>query len=71
MMAVPVDGSGPSFRSSSPVALFRTVMPPLRTPEVIYDVTPDGQQFVIIEPANDRRTLPLTLLTDWRAALAR
>ncbi len=71
MMAVPVDGSGPSFRSSAPVELFRTVMPPLRTAEFNYDVTPDGQQFVIIEPASDRRTLPLTLLTDWRAALTR
>ena len=54
MMAVPVDSSGPSFRSSAPVALFRTVMPPLRTPEIIYDVTPDGQQFVIVEPATIR-----------------
>jgi hypothetical protein len=68
MMAVPVDESGQSFRSSVPVELFRTVPPPLRVPGFTYDVTPDGKNFVIVEPARDPRSLSLTLVTDWLAA---
>ena len=67
MMAAEVDGSGPSFRSSSPAELFRTVPPPLRSPDFIYDVTPDGQSFVIIEPARSPQSLSLILVTDWLA----
>jgi Tol biopolymer transport system component/predicted Ser/Thr protein kinase len=65
VMAVPVDGSGASFRSSTPRALFRTVPPPLRTPEYIYDVAPDGQGFVFVEPARPAESLSLRLVTDW------
>jgi Tol biopolymer transport system component len=31
-----------------------------------YDVTPDGQRFVLIAPATDRRAAPFTLIVNWR-----
>lgn len=65
MNAVAVDGSGAAFRSSKPVELFRTSPPQMRHPDFTFDVTQDGQQFVIIEPAHDLELLPLTLVTGW------
>jgi dipeptidyl aminopeptidase/acylaminoacyl peptidase len=67
MNAVEVDGSGTAFRSSKPVELFRTSPPQMRHPDFTFDVTRDGQRFVIIEPAYDLELLPLTLVTDWAA----
>jgi hypothetical protein len=31
-----------------------------------YDVTPDGQRFVLMAPVSDRRAAPFTLIVNWR-----
>ncbi len=71
IMAVAVDGSGSAFRTSAPVALFQVQTPTLRTTAIEYDVTPDGQRFLMIEPAEQTTFQSLSLSTNWRAATAR
>jgi hypothetical protein len=65
LMAVRVSGDGPSFHYSTPELLFSATPPILRSPSFEYDVTPDGQRFLMIEPAEKAEYLPLTLVTDW------
>jgi DNA-binding winged helix-turn-helix (wHTH) protein len=65
MMAAQVSGEGPSFESSMPQLLFRATPPLLRSPSFEYDVTPDGQRFLMIEPAEKPEYLPLTLVSKW------
>ena len=36
-----------------------------------YDVTPDGERFVVIAPKSDRRLAPFTLLTNWQRVFTR
>jgi Tol biopolymer transport system component/predicted Ser/Thr protein kinase len=69
MMEVPVDGTGAAFQHQKPVPLFQSVVPQTRSPDYLYDVTADGQKFLIVEPVEKAETMPLTLLTDWRASL--
>ena len=66
LMAAKVSGEGPSFQASTPELLFNATPPLLRSPSFEYDVAPDGQRFLIIEPAEKPEYLPLTLLTNWR-----
>ena len=65
MMAAQVSGDGPSFQSFAPEVLFEATPPVPRTPSFEYDVAPDGQRFLMIEPAQKAEYLPLTLVTDW------
>jgi hypothetical protein len=42
-------------------------MPPLlRSPCFEYDVAPDSQHFLMIEPAEKPEYLPLALVNNWR-----
>jgi eukaryotic-like serine/threonine-protein kinase len=66
---VPVDGSGTAFQHGKPVPLFRTVVPQSRNPDFLFDVTADGQKFLIVEPIEKAETMPLTFITDWRASV--
>ncbi len=43
----------------------------LRSPSFEYDVTPDGQRFLIVEPAEKPEYLPLTLESRWPTKQAR
>ena len=65
LMAARVSGDGPSFQPSTPELLFTGHPPELRTPVFEYDVTPDGQRFLMIEPAKSPEDRPLTLVTNW------
>jgi eukaryotic-like serine/threonine-protein kinase len=65
LMAARVSGDGPSFQSSTPEPLFEATPPFLRSPSFEYDVAPDGQRFIMIEPAEKAEYLPLTLMTNW------
>jgi dipeptidyl aminopeptidase/acylaminoacyl peptidase len=68
MMEVPVDGTGAEFHHGKPSPLFRSVVPQTRSPDYLFDVTADGQKFLIVEPIEKAEMLPLTLVTDWRAS---
>jgi len=67
LMAVRVSGGGPTFHSSSPELMFNATPPTLRSPSFEYDVAPDGQRFLMIEPAEKPEYLPLTLVSNWLA----
>ena len=67
LMVVGVSADGDSFQSSTPEPLFNATPPLVRSPSFEYDVTPDGQRFLIIEPAEKAEYLPLTLETNWMA----
>ena len=67
MMAVRVSGDGAAFQSSPPQFLFNATPPNLRTPNWEYDVSPDGQRFLMIEPMVAPEYQPLTLVSNWRS----
>jgi serine/threonine-protein kinase len=56
MMAVPVDTSGPAFRAGTPVKVFDAGRYSSWSPPRNYDVSPDGQRFLMIKdgPARDQ-----------------
>ena len=65
LMAAWISSDGSSFQSSTPELLFNATPPLLRSPSFEYDVTPDGQRFLIVEPAEKPEYLPLTLVSKW------
>jgi hypothetical protein len=65
LMAARISGDSSSFQSSTPELLFNATSPLLRSPSFEYDVTSDGQRFLIIEPAEKPEYLPLTLVSQW------
>jgi Tol biopolymer transport system component len=71
MMSVAVSIDGPAFRSANPVVLFDGTPPQMRTVSYEYDVAPDGQRFLLIEPAQKPEFMPLTLVTNWLASAKR
>jgi len=71
MMAVEIK-PGPSFEAGHPTALFDTphrVAARLGVPA--YDVSADGQRFLIVTAAGETAAPPLTLVVNWPAALER
>ena len=69
MMAVQVaDQGGPAFKWSTPVELFEAGPPTLRTNDISFDVTPDGQQFLFAEAALQAGSQSLMIVTDWLRA---
>ena len=70
LMAVTVAAAGTAFRYGTPVALFDTrIASPNSRWE--YDVTADGQRFLLVEPARQTESRPLTMVINWQAGLKR
>jgi Tol biopolymer transport system component len=67
MMAVRVSGDGAALQSSTPQFLFNATPPHLRTPNFEYDVSADGERFLMIEPMEKPEYQPLTLVSNWRS----
>jgi Tol biopolymer transport system component/predicted Ser/Thr protein kinase len=63
----------PTFKAGSPVRLFSTGLPASRrqTREVPYDVTPDGQQFLINTPPAQPPPSGITVVVNWTTGLSR
>jgi eukaryotic-like serine/threonine-protein kinase len=70
MMAVPVT-TGANFDSGSPVTLFQaTPRPPVLVYDLfVYDVTRDGQRFLINTPVKQADTQPMSILLNWTTKL--
>jgi hypothetical protein len=66
MMAARVSTNSGVFQSSTPQFLFNASPPQLRTTNFEYDVSPDGQHFLMIEPLEKPEYQSLTLVSDWR-----
>jgi len=71
-MSAAVDGRGSSFEVGAVKLLFQTT--PLnfalggRSP---YDVSADGQRFLIITMAEQAASAPITLVVNWMAGMRR
>ena len=66
MMAARVSTEGGVFQSSTPQFLFDASPPQLRTTNFEYDVSADGQRFLMIEPLEKPESQSLTLVSQWR-----
>ena len=65
MMAAPVQ-AGATFEAGVPRMLFEVgPLPPL----VKFDVSADGQRFIIAVTTEDQSNLPITIVTNWQQAL--
>ena len=71
MMAVAVQTRGGHFQAATPQVLFET--PAESSSNIVwdYDVTRDGQRFIVAEPVAGGQTRPLTVLLNWQAGLKR
>jgi Tol biopolymer transport system component len=67
MMGARVSTAGGVFQSSTPQFLFDATPPQLRTPNFEYDVSADGERFLMIEPLEKPEYKPLTLVSNWRS----
>jgi eukaryotic-like serine/threonine-protein kinase len=70
MMAVPVT-TGANFDAGTPVALFQTTprQPIPRYDLFVYDVTRDGQRFLILTQLKQAETAPMSIVLNWAAKL--
>jgi hypothetical protein len=70
MMALAVT-AGASFKADSPVALFQTHRrPPVSLPDVFsYDVSGDGQRFLILTKVDEANAAPLSVLLNWASEM--
>jgi Tol biopolymer transport system component len=70
IMAVAVT-AGASFEAGSPVALFQTHrrQPVSSQDHFSYDVSGDGQRFLIITKVDDANAAPLTILLNWASQM--
>ncbi|HXI03825.1 MAG TPA: hypothetical protein VNI57_11680, partial [Candidatus Saccharimonadales bacterium] len=69
MIAVAVDGSGTSLEVGREQALFTHVVN--HSTWQAYDVTPDGQKFLLVVPEKQSTVYPVTLALNWTAGLAK
>lgn len=66
LMAAPVS-AGADFKSGPPVPLFKVES----MLDDLYDVTADGQRFLINSTAAESQTMPFTVVLNWTADLKR
>ncbi len=70
LMTVPVQ-TGANFTAGAPVALFEMGSYGRRTDRYMYDVSADGQKFLVIRQLEDASMRPLTLVQNWTELLKR
>ncbi|MGP8244983.1 MAG: hypothetical protein ACLQVN_10750 [Bryobacteraceae bacterium] len=70
LMVVPVDAGGDSFQAGRPQLLFHSARPLPGTPWNLYDVSSDGQRFLLNVPFELSAVAPIELLTNWTQKLS-
>ncbi len=68
LMAVPVETDA-NFSAGAPVALFDVGSYGRREVRYAYDVSADGQKFLLLRPLEDASTRPLTVVQNWTELL--
>jgi hypothetical protein len=70
MMAAPVT-IGANFDAGRPVELFQTTprQPMSFNDQVVYDVRPDGQRFLILTQTKQAEGTPMSVVLNWTAKL--
>jgi serine/threonine protein kinase len=71
LMAVEVKAGGSTFEAGVPKVLFQTHVISYPNPRNAYDVSADGQRFLIITPLEEATTTPITVVANWTADLKR
>ena len=71
MMAVDVKLEGSVFEAGVPKVLFQTNVVSYPNPRNAYDVSADGQRFVIITPPEQNTLTAINVVTNWNAGLKR
>jgi Tol biopolymer transport system component len=69
LMAAPVNGQNSAFEKGAVRSLFNTRAPSTINPRSAYDVSPDGQRFLVNTLADDDAAAPITLVVNWPALL--
>jgi eukaryotic-like serine/threonine-protein kinase len=62
---------GDIFEAGVPKVLFQTNVVSYPNPRNVYDVSADGQRFVIITPPEETSSTPITVVANWTADLKR
>ena len=71
MMAVPIKTAG-GFEAGAPRMLFQSSADPLYPNLAVpYDVSADGQKFLVNAAMDESRASPITVITNWTAGLQR
>jgi hypothetical protein len=70
MMAVSVKTSGATFEQGAPKALFKTrMLTGLIQSGIEYDVTADGQRFLIGTMVGEANASPVSVILNWAAEM--
>jgi hypothetical protein len=69
-MAVDVTSDEPAFRSGKPTALFEVRLE-VEARRSRYQVTGDGQRFLVNVPLESTLSEPITVVTNWASGLKR
>ena len=69
LMALDVNTEGPTFEHHAPNALFVTRVGGIDTPGDYYDVTADGQRFILNNLVEEAAHTPITVVVNWTADL--
>jgi len=69
LMVVPVRGGGTSFEFGAVTPLFKVRMLPIQSVIRDYDVSLDGQRFLIGTAVGDAKATPATIVLNWLAGL--
>lgn len=67
MVSVTVSGSGDRFQAAAPVPLFRVET--RASNGSVYDVSPDGQRFIVNAPIPSKVPPHLVVIVNWPALL--
>ena len=65
MMAVPVESGEDFFRPGTPKPLFQNALGVRSETARQYDVTPDGQRFLLNQRLPDTGESPITVVVNW------
>jgi len=60
---------GPKLSAGAPKPLFKVAAPKTMGAYALYDVTPDGRRFLVVEPAYHGSSVPVNLVLNWTAGL--
>jgi hypothetical protein len=71
MMSVSIDAAGGVLKPGVPAHLFDASLRPSRDEEREYDVTRDGQRFIINSVPPNIRSIPITVVVNWQSDLER
>jgi serine/threonine protein kinase len=71
MMTADVKLEGSTCEAGIPKALFQTQIISYPNPRNAYEVSADGQRFLIITPLQENISTPITVVANWNAGLSR